>query len=53
MSTKKKDNRKKVDIDLSDERFLTLAKEAHEKDITLNQLIENKLREYLKKIDLK
>lgn len=38
-----------VPIDLTDEEFLILAREAHEQDITLNQLIVNILTEELDK----
>lgn len=47
MPIKKKDNRKKIDVELSDEEFLRLAKEAHKKDITFNQLVEIKLQKVI------
>lgn len=37
----KKEN---VDVDLSDETFMALARMAHEQDITINQLVVNILR---------
>ncbi len=42
---------KEVEIDISDETFLTLAKLAHEKDITLNEMISQILAEKLNKSD--
>lgn len=36
-----------IEVDLSDEQYLALAKMAHEKDITLNQLVTNMLREHV------
>lgn len=36
-----------IEVDLSDEQFLALAKMAHEKDITLNQLVTEILREQI------
>ena len=39
----------KVDIELSDESFLILAKGAHELDITFNQHCANLLSKFLKK----
>lgn len=38
-----------VEVCLSDEELLVLAKAAHKQDITLNQLINNILREEMKK----
>ena len=40
-----------VQIDLSDEEFTILAKIAHERDITFNQLVNDVLREELNKIE--
>lgn len=42
---------KEVEIDISDETFLTLAKLALEKDITLNEMISQILAEKLNKSD--
>ena len=42
---KRKEQTRSVDIELTNEQFLILAKEAHEKDITFNQLVEEALRE--------
>jgi hypothetical protein len=36
-----------IEVDLSDEQLLVLARLAHEKDITLNQLVANMLREHI------
>jgi hypothetical protein len=38
-----------ITIELTDEQFLILAKEAHEQDITFNQLVNKLLREYMEK----
>ena len=38
-----------VEIEISDDNFLILAKMAHDEDITLNQLINKILRKYLEK----
>jgi predicted DNA-binding ribbon-helix-helix protein len=38
-----------IEIELSDKDFLVLAKLAHEKDITFNQLVNNILREAMEK----
>jgi len=38
-----------VTIELTDEQFLILAKEAHEQDITFNQLVNKLLRKYIEK----
>ena len=40
-----------IEIDLTDEQFIFLAKMAHEKDITFNKLCNDMLREYIDKID--
>ena len=34
------DNRETIEIDLSDDDFLRIAKMAHERDITFNQMVE-------------
>lgn len=39
-----------IQIDMSDEDFLCLAKIAHERDITFNQLVNHLLREYIETI---
>jgi predicted HicB family RNase H-like nuclease len=41
------DTRISVPVDFTDEEILRYAKLAHEKDITLNQFIEQALREFL------
>ena len=42
-----KDNKVDVDIEISDEVFMLLAKEAHEQDITFNQLVTRSIKEKL------
>jgi hypothetical protein len=37
-----------VPVDLSDEEFLTIAKMAHERDITFNKMVEAILWSYIK-----
>ena len=39
-----------IDIDISDEQFMELAKMAHEKDITLNQMVNNILRDKIERL---
>jgi hypothetical protein len=34
------DNRATIEVDLTDEEFLSVAKLAHERDITFNQMVE-------------
>jgi hypothetical protein len=34
------DNRASIEVELSDEEFLQVAKLAHERDITFNQMVE-------------
>jgi len=41
-----------VEVDLTDEEFLYLARRAHELDITLNQLVNNILLQHLEEIQL-
>ena len=36
-----------IDITISDENFLAIAKKAHEEDITINQFIINTLRKQM------
>lgn len=38
---------KEIQVEITDEEFLKLAMEAHEKDITLNQHINNILKEFI------
>lgn len=38
---------KNIDVDLTDEEILFLALKAHEKDITLNQYINNLIKDYI------
>ena len=40
-----------VEIDITDETFLKLAKMAHEKDITFNQLCNEILREQIEQLE--
>ena len=44
-----KDNRVSIEVDLTDDEWYSLMKIAHEQDITLNQLVENILREFIEK----
>jgi hypothetical protein len=41
-----------VEVDLTDEEFLYLARRAHELDVTLNQLVNNILLQHLQEIQL-
>ena len=41
-----------IDLDLDDETILFLAKKAHEKDITLNQYINEILKTYLDQYEI-
>lgn len=50
---KKKVTYETVEVDLDDDQFLVLAKMAHERDITFNQLCNEVLREYFDKIGKK
>jgi 3-isopropylmalate dehydratase small subunit len=47
----KKEKWVEVEIDLDDATFLALAKEAHQQDITFNQLANKILLEQMDKID--
>lgn len=40
-----------IEIDLTDDEFLILAKLAHEKDITFNELVIEILTEYTEKLN--
>ena len=42
-----------VDIEIEDEDFMKIAREAHDRDITLNQLVNNVLRDSLKNLEYK
>jgi hypothetical protein len=41
------DNRATVEVDLEDHEWYELMKIAHERDITLNQLVEQILRDFI------
>jgi predicted HicB family RNase H-like nuclease len=43
------DNKTTIELDLEDDLLFQLMLMAHEQDITLNQLVENILREFIKK----
>jgi len=43
-------NMETIEVDLTDEEFLHLARHAHEQDITLNQLVNNILLQHLQEI---
>ena len=46
--TKSKPGYEDVEIDLTDEEFLSIAKMAHERDITFNKMVEAILWNYIK-----
>ena len=50
---KQKDGTQSVEIELSDDDLLILALAAHDRDITLNQLVNNVLRDSLKNFEYK
>jgi hypothetical protein len=39
-----------VEVDLTDEEFLHIAKRAHELDITFNQMVSKILEEYMQEL---
>jgi len=43
----------KIDVNMTDEVFMAIAKEAHERDITFNQMVTIKLEEYIDLIEKK
>ena len=45
--------RETIEIEVEEELLFQLMLRAHEKDITLNQLVENILREYLDQLTIK
>ena len=45
----KEDNRVDVTVDIADKTFIILAKEAHRKDITFNDFVNETLRKYIVK----
>ena len=47
------DNRKEVELDLPDNELFDLMLMAHTQDITLNQLVENILREHIDTLNSK
>jgi len=47
----KKEKLVDIEVDLDDDTFLKLAKEAHNQNITFNQLCVNYLEDYIKKCD--
>jgi predicted HicB family RNase H-like nuclease len=40
-----------IQIDITDDQFLILAKAAHEKNITFNQYVNQVLKEYIDKLN--
>jgi hypothetical protein len=46
------ENMETIEVGLTDEEFLYLAKRAHEQDITLNQLVNNILLQHLEDLKL-
>jgi len=47
------DNRKEVELDLPDNELFNLMLMAHKQDVTLNQLVENILHEYIDALEPK
>lgn len=45
------DNRKEIELELTDAEFLALARMAHEADITFNQMCEQILQDYINKVE--
>lgn len=45
-----KEKTKKIDVELSDETFLKLAKEAHELDLTFNEYCNKLISEYIEQL---
>jgi predicted HicB family RNase H-like nuclease len=41
------DQESTIELDITDEEFINLAKEAHMQDLTLNQYINNILKNYI------
>lgn len=39
-----------IELDISDEEFLVLAKQAHDQDVTFNQYINKILKDYLESL---
>ena len=52
MVTPAKDRTETIELDLTDAELLVLFKMAHERDLTLNEFVEDLLREFLKKEDV-
>ena len=42
------DNRKDIEVELTDDEFLQIAKMAHDRDITFNKMVEIMLDEFIK-----
>jgi len=53
MSEENKNFLETIDIELSDEEFLRLAKLAHEHDVTFNQLVSGLLRAHIEELKVK
>ena len=47
MNSAKEEGTEEVEIELKDDEILDLALMAHERDITLNELISNTLKDYI------
>jgi hypothetical protein len=45
------DDRETIQIDLSDEEFLYVAKRAHERDITFNAMLEEIIKNYMNSLE--
>ena len=41
------DDRETIELDISDKDFMTIARMAHERDITFNAMVEVLLRDYI------
>jgi len=51
MSTEEQDDKRgNIEIELTDEEFLHVAKMAHENDITFNKMVERILVEYMERL---
>lgn len=44
------DRRENIEVDLTDEEFLSIAKMAHERDITLNKMVEYIIQQEIDRI---
>ena len=49
-SNETNDGRSEIEIDITDDEFLRLAKMAHERDITFNKMVEHILSEEINRL---